>query len=94
MDFGLTFVTNSANSIIPSTLPQFPVGTYRYMSPELLVPEDPSIRAMPSTKSDIYALAMVIIEVVAGYLFSDTLIHTRVHSFLLVKSHSMKCGTQ
>lgn len=58
-DFGLSFVTGKYD---PSLDEDQTVGTLRYMAPELMVEG----RCAASTKSDIWALGMTVLEV--GYV--------------------------
>jgi hypothetical protein len=67
-DFGLM------NILLDSATHDFssPVGgPARWMSPELLSPEEFGLdSSLPTTASDIYALAMVILEVLARFFVS------------------------
>ena len=65
-DFGLlTIVSDSTNSTTTSSSNS--AGTTRWMSPELLNPEQFGLKDSRRTKeSDCYALAMVILEVLTG----------------------------
>ena len=65
-DFGLlTFVSDPSNAPHTSSTPG--AGTTRWMSPELLHPEEFGCReSRPTKQSDCYALGMVIFEVLSG----------------------------
>lgn len=66
-DFGVTSIISHLDTVNPSSIGSRPPGTYRWQAPEILDPTtaDPSDIG-PSTKSDMYALAMVIIELFTG----------------------------
>ncbi|KAF9649103.1 hypothetical protein BDM02DRAFT_3167185 [Thelephora ganbajun] len=81
-DFGLTTITgivthaatgsSQASQITNESLMSFTAGgTYRWMSPELLVPGRFGVQQpednRPTTQSDCYALGMVIYEVLCGH---------------------------
>ena len=65
-DFGLlTFVSDPTNPTNSSSVTN--AGTTRWMSPELLHPEHFGYnQSRPTKRSDCYALAMVILEVLSG----------------------------
>ena len=65
-DFGLlTIISSPANLLPSSSLTQ--AGTARWMSPELVVPQEFGLKAFRPTKSsDCYALGMVVYEVIYG----------------------------
>ena len=65
-DFGLlTFVSDPTNPTNSSSVTN--AGTTRWMSPELLYPEEFGFNhSQPTVKSDCYALGMVILEVLSG----------------------------
>lgn len=65
-DFGLlTFVSDPTNVAAPTTAASG--GTTRWMSPELLHPEQFGLKeSRPTKESDYYALGMVILEVLSG----------------------------
>lgn len=66
-DFGLlTFVSDPTNPTGSSTATS--AGTTRWMSPELLCPEQFGLtQTRPTKESDYYALGMVILEVLSGH---------------------------
>ena len=65
-DFGLLTIISDATSLVSSS-PLTHGGTYRWMSPELLYPDDFGLGDSRRTKySDCYALGMVIHEVLSG----------------------------
>jgi len=68
-DFGLSAVAYSGvNKSTSSLAPFTPGGTYRWMSPELLIPDKFGMtNDRPTRRSDCYALGMVIYEVLSGY---------------------------
>ncbi|KAF9647855.1 kinase-like protein [Thelephora ganbajun] len=70
-DFGLSSVTRNVTSVNAST-PRSG-GTVRWSAPELLEALfDKSKKQTPTTKSDVYALSMVIIELYTGHIpFAD-----------------------
>ena len=79
-DFGL--LTIVSDSIHPTTTTSFEgAGSVRWMSPELLDPEQlGSKNARPTKDSDCYALGMVILEVLTGqapFPFCKTLVALR-----------------
>ena len=55
VDFGITIVTKNLNSVRPPTLQR--ANTPRWSAPEILREQN------PTKESDIYSLAMVMIEV-------------------------------
>lgn len=65
-DFGLlTFVSDPTNPTNSGSSTN--AGTTRWMSPELLHPEEFGFKhSRPTEKSDCYALGMVILEVLSG----------------------------
>ena len=65
-DFGLlTIVSDSTHSA--ATISSEGSGTFRFMSPELLDPEEFGFKnARPTKQSDCYALGMVILEALTG----------------------------
>lgn len=69
-DFGLTTTMSNLGTLNASTLVSRRNGTVRWMAPELLDPEFFGLPASPnvgfSTASDVYALAMVVIELFTG----------------------------
>lgn len=67
-DFGLlTILSDPANPVTPSPNP-VGAGTIRWMSPELLDPEQFGLKdGRPTKESDSYALGMVILEVLSGH---------------------------
>jgi len=66
-DFGITSVISNLNAVNATSVSSRPQGTCRWMAPELLVPDDFGLEvSTPSYKADVYALAMVIIELFTG----------------------------
>ncbi|KAF9790630.1 kinase-like domain-containing protein [Thelephora terrestris] len=65
-DFGLlTIISDAANHLSSSTYTQG--GTVRWMSPELIYPEEFGFKnSRPTKSSDCYALGMVIYETISG----------------------------
>jgi serine/threonine protein kinase len=65
-DFGLlTVISDSANFLSSSSHAQG--GTLRWMSPELIAPEEFGVEAScPTKSSDCYSLGMVIYEAISG----------------------------
>ena len=63
-DFGLTTMDDLSTNLLSVTSVSS-VGTFRWMSPELLDPSRSSSNGRPSRESDCYALGMVIFEVSA-----------------------------
>ena len=65
-DFGsLGIISDKANFISP--IPRAGGGTLRWTSPELLDPESFNLKdSYPTKQSDIYALGMVVYEVLSG----------------------------
>ena len=62
-DFGLARVNQDPSASVSTSLREGN-GTLRWMAPELLIPEQPDTRGSRlSTRSDVYALAMVMLEV-------------------------------
>jgi hypothetical protein len=67
-DFGLLAIISDATSHASSSL-SIRGGTCRWMSPELLCPENFGLKdSRPTKSSDCYALGMVIYEVLSGQL--------------------------
>jgi len=69
-DFGLTSILSNINTLNASTLLSRPKGTVRWMAPETLDPEMFDADTLPnrgfSTASDVYAFAMVVMEIFTG----------------------------
>ena len=67
VDFGLlTIISDPTNLLASSSNDQS--GTARWMSPELIYPEQFKLKYRPTTASDCYALGMVIYETISGRL--------------------------
>ena len=65
-DFGLLTIVSDPTNFTPSSFVS-PGGTTRWMSPELLLPDQSgSNDSRPTVESDCYALGMVIYEVLSG----------------------------
>ena len=81
-DFGLLKITSDPANIFSSSS-NSPVGTVRWMSPELISPQEFGCKkSRPTRSSDCYALGMVIYETISGklpfYKYTDYMVFLKV----------------
>ena len=86
-DFGLSTIMIGPNSIVSASSGKGG-GTARWMAPELSDPDSAATQTVASTEADIYAFAMVVVEVFTGKFDSPSdsclYLHAPCHSQALL----------
>ena len=70
-DYGLVAIISDPNTVDPGNTTSPPVGTVRYMAPELLNPSGFGLKnSNPTKRSDVYAFGIVMYQVISAYSVS------------------------